>query len=214
MDKKDFFEKARVLIKELVQFSSEIKAKKECMGAFDCEDGTKMESPDAELKVGSEVFNVDENGNQTPVEDGEKVLADGSKIVIKDGKVEAITAVEEKPQEEVKSPVESEMVEVPEVEVPEVEDPAEEEKEVEKEDEMDLRVSKIEKKIEEILDIVSRIGEKQGKVNEQMLSKLEEFSEENGGEPIKKTKKEYIDYTPGKGIFKEELKDLLNSRRK
>jgi hypothetical protein len=47
-----------------------------------------------------------------------------------------------------------------------------------------------------------------------MMSKLESFSKENGGEPIKTIKKGYSDYRPGKSDFMEEIREFNKLKNK
>lgn len=46
------------------------------------------------LEVGVEIFVKDTEGNQLPATDGEYTLEDGTKISVKDGKIESIEAIE------------------------------------------------------------------------------------------------------------------------
>jgi hypothetical protein len=71
-------------------------------------DGTEVYSPDAEFKVGSELFVMDAEGNPMPAPDGEHTTAEGKMIVVSGG---LITEIKE-----------------PEMESPEVEISIEEEK--------------------------------------------------------------------------------------
>lgn len=54
-------------------------------------DGVILYTPGDSFIVDAEVYNVDENGNQTPVVDGDIVLENGSTITVKDGKITAVT---------------------------------------------------------------------------------------------------------------------------
>ena len=48
---------------------------------------------DGELAIGVDIFVVDDAGVKSPAADGEYVLEDGSKLMVKDGKVENVEAV-------------------------------------------------------------------------------------------------------------------------
>lgn len=53
-----------------------------------------------ELKVGTEVFVEDEEGNRTPAEDGIYTLEDGKRVKVTEGKVEEILEAEEETEVE------------------------------------------------------------------------------------------------------------------
>lgn len=92
-----------------IQLSAEGEIKKEAQMAMAVlADGTEVYSPDAEFKVGSELFIMDGDGNPVPAPDGEHTTAEGKIIVVAGG---VITEIKE-----------------PEVEAPEVEIEIEEEK--------------------------------------------------------------------------------------
>jgi hypothetical protein len=123
-----------------------------------------ISSPDEELVVGSEVFTVDDAGNNVPLTDGDYTLDSGEVITVVAGKVEGIVAstpevVENTEEEEV-------VVEEPVVEEPETEDETEEEDmgTEKKMKELEERVVKCEKMLEEM-------GKKNNKM-EQELSKV------------------------------------------
>jgi len=63
-----------------------------------------ISTPDEELVVGSEVFTVDQDGNNVPLTDGEYTLDSGEIITVAAGKIEGIitsTPVEAEEEEEV-----------------------------------------------------------------------------------------------------------------
>jgi len=66
---------------------------------------TKIEFADAKLKDGTivsaqsfepgqDLFIIDESGSRIPAPDGEHILEDGSKVIVKDGKIESLTKLE------------------------------------------------------------------------------------------------------------------------
>ena len=92
-----------------IQLSAEGEITKEAQMAMAVlADGTEVYSPDAEFKVGSELFIMDGDGNPVPAPDGEHTTAEGKVIVVAGG---VITEIKE-----------------PEAEAPEVEIEIEEEK--------------------------------------------------------------------------------------
>ena len=57
-------------------------------------DGKTLETDGEVLEVGAQIYNIDENGDRTPVEDGTYVTEDYS-IIVKDNVVESIVVPEE-----------------------------------------------------------------------------------------------------------------------
>jgi hypothetical protein len=65
-------------------------------------DGTEVYSPDAEFKVGSELFVMDAEGNPVPAPDGEHTTAEGKVIVVSGGVIAEIKEpMEEEPKVEI-----------------------------------------------------------------------------------------------------------------
>jgi BMFP domain-containing protein YqiC len=65
-------------------------------------DGTEVYSPDAEFKVGSELFVMDAEGNPMPAPDGEHTTAEGKVIVVSGGVIAEIKEpMEEEPKVEI-----------------------------------------------------------------------------------------------------------------
>lgn len=140
-------------------------------------DKAVLEYDGEELKVETEVFIVDENGERKPAEDGNYVTEDGKTIVVADGKVTEILEKEEEvePTEEPAEEVEAEE-EVTE-ETP-AEEPTEEVVE-EPKDELNERLTALETKVEELIAIVEKLVEKSEADNvavEERLSKIEKMS--------------------------------------
>lgn len=125
-----------------------------------------ISSPDEELVVGSEVFKTDEDGNNVPLTDGDYTLDSGEVITVVAGKVEGIVA--SVPEEEV---IEAEE-ETEEVEVVETPEEVEETPEVEEEDmgtekkmkELEDRVVKCEKMLEEMTKMNNKMEQELSKV--------------------------------------------------
>lgn len=85
-------------------------AKVEMMAEETLEDGTKVYTPAPEMAEGVEVFTMDTDGNPTPVADGEYKLANGTAIVVAEGKIASIAeAITEEPTIEIE--VEQEVAE-------------------------------------------------------------------------------------------------------
>jgi hypothetical protein len=84
--------------------------KVEMMAQETLEDGTIVYTPAPEMAEGVEVFVMDADGNPTPVTDGEYKLANGTTIVVAEGKIASIAeAITEEPSVEIE--VEQEVAE-------------------------------------------------------------------------------------------------------
>lgn len=113
-----------------------------------------ISSPDEELVVGSEVYTIDQDGNNIPLTDGEYTLDSGVKIAVVNGKIEAIVSTES-PEAETEIEIEAETKDTGEEKMPEEEVKVEEEagEEPSKEEEMKKlmeRVAKCEEQIAEM----------------------------------------------------------------
>jgi hypothetical protein len=86
-----------------IQLSADGEIKKEQQMAMAIlADGTEVYSPDAEFKVGSELFVMDADGNPVPAPDGEHTTAEGKLIVVSGGVIAEIKEpVEEEPKVEI-----------------------------------------------------------------------------------------------------------------
>jgi len=63
-------------------------------------DGSKIYTNESEWKIGVEAFVLDDNGNPQPLADGTYVLADGTEVVVTEGKVQEIATPEAEPVED------------------------------------------------------------------------------------------------------------------
>lgn len=141
-------------------------------------DKAVLEYDGEELKVETEVFVVDENGERKPAEDGNYVTEEGKTIVVADGKVTEILEKEEEvePTEEEKPEEDVEAEDV--VEETPAEEPTEEVVE-EPKDELNERLTALETKVEELIAIVEKLVEKTENDNtavDERLSKIEKMS--------------------------------------
>jgi BMFP domain-containing protein YqiC len=86
-----------------IQLSADGEIKKEeQMAMAILADGTEVYSPDAEFKVGSELFIMDAEGNPVPAPDGEHTTAEGKVIVVSGGVIAEIKEpMEEEPKVEI-----------------------------------------------------------------------------------------------------------------
>lgn len=215
MDNKEIMNKIKENLKSLIKFSSELKESK--FSNFDLTDGTKITSPSTELAVDVEVYAIDDKGNQTPLDDGEYVLTDGRTITVKLNK---ITAIAESGAKEGEKPEDKPADAPVEAEAQKMEDGLPEDHPAESKDEpsndVESRLKDLEKQIEDILNIISKLGDSQTEVNEQMMHKLAKIADEPGDSPIKSGKKEYSgDYSKTKiSASIEELREYIKERQK
>lgn len=125
-----------------------------------------ISSPDEELVVGSEVFKTDEDGNNVPLTDGDYTLDSGEVITVVAGKVEGIVA--STPEAVVEAEEETEVVEeAPEEvveETPEVEEEEEDMGAGKKVKELEERVAKCEKMLEDMTKMNNKMEQELSKV--------------------------------------------------
>lgn len=159
MDKNKLIENIKAQLKSLM--TSEVKFAEVKAGDL------MITSQDEVLVVGSEVFTIDQDGNNVPLSDGDYTLDSGEVITVVSGKIEGMitTTPEEVEAVEEETPVDE--TETPE----EAEEPAvEEEVEVEDEDEMKKLMARVEK--------CEKMLEEMGKEKTAMEQKLSKISNE------------------------------------
>ena len=151
-------------LKKLFNFNDDMK-----YSTYDLTDDTKITSTSDCLKVGDEVYAIDADGNQTPVNDGSYVLKDGRTIVIemnviKEIKGDATTS---------DTPVENADTETMAVDPADTktEKPEDQKKEGDSIESLIKRVEELENKMIEMMN-------GQSKANEEMMSKLNIISDE------------------------------------
>ena len=167
------------LTEEKVQEDTEMG--KKMFSDYECEDGTKLTTPGETLEVGADVFGINLDGNQFPLNNADYKLADGRVVSVEDNKIKSISEpamVEESPVtsadlEKVKMeemPVGEESVEI---EVEDAELPMSEE-----------RVAKLEEIVGKLLMAVAEMQ----KAHEEMMGSMKKYSEEPATESIKMAK--------------------------
>ena len=178
-------------------------------------DGSKLGMDEgAAVEVGSNVYVMDDQGNATPCEDGIYELEDGRSITVVGGYIDTISeaknaakaAGEETPQ----NPASTEMAMEPapaEEAIAEGETPEEETTE----DDMASRVDAIEAQIAQILEILQGMSNMQ----EQTMSKVQEFAASPAEESVKTKKTTSDTWTKVKATYNankneiDELKELM-----
>lgn len=195
-------------LKSLLKFSSELKDEE--FASFDLTDGTKITSTSKTLEVGSEVYAIDDQGNQTPLNDGDYVLTDGRTITVALNKITVITGGDTETPAEEAAPTE----EVDQAMTDGLPDSHPADATGAPTNDIEARLTDLEKQVQDILNIINKIGDAQGGINEQMMSKIKDLSDEPGEKAIKTTKKGYSDYKKGSSDFYQEIKELINSKTK
>lgn len=174
MNKTKLIEKIKDQLKAIV--SNEVKFAEVKAGDL------MISSPDEELVVGSEVYTIDQDGNNLPLSDGEYTLDSGVKIEVVAGKITSLESVEE-PEAETEIEVEAEKTEdTGEDKMPE-EEVKKEEGETSKDEEM--------KKLMERMEKIEKMVEEMGKEKKAMEQKLSAISNEPSTKAISVEPAEY-----------------------
>lgn len=212
MDKKTAIQNIRESLKSLLKFSNEITENK--FATLELTDGTKITTQSGDIEVGAEVYAIDDLGNQTPLNDGDYVLTDGRTFTVKLNIVEAIVDGDGvDPENQTETGTEQVVQEKMDSNLPEGHEAAvADAKGNPQPDQSGLegRVADLEKQIEDIKAILDKMSSIQNDVNQQMMSKMEQFASEPGAPSIKSIKKEAYSYDKADSK-KEKLNDLLDN---
>lgn len=169
------------LTEEKVQEDTEMG--KKMFSDYECEDGTKLTTPGETLEVGADVFGINLDGNQFPLNNADYKLADGRVVSVEDNKIKSIS----EPAKIEESPVTSadlekvEMEEMPVGEEPSVEVEVED---AEVAPTADERIAKLEEIVGKVLMAVAEMQ----KAHEEMMGSMKKYSEEPAIESIKMAK--------------------------
>ena len=165
-------------------------------GAISTDKGLLSYASDGELpEIGEAISIVDEEGNETPAEDGEYGLEDGTVIVIADSKVSEIREpekVEETPAEE---PVQAEDEE------PAEETPAEEPASVDEVDALKERIANLEQE-------VARLETENGELRE----RIAELEKEPAAEPATEEFEKVVTVEKTGNAKLDKLNSILSAR--
>ncbi len=192
-------------------FSNEIVPEKK-FSDYILSDKTKLTSPDSDLQIGSEIYKVDDLGNQTPCDDGDYVLDDGRTISIKGSKITDIkggdTTTAESPVAEgtdnaATKQADTNMDNAPVAETAPVDDDSD----------ILKRVSDLESQMNEILSLLSNMSGSQSKMNEQLMSSIKSFGAEPGETSIKPLAVNNQAYSKDKVKSKINMEEILELRK-
>jgi hypothetical protein len=166
------------LSEENVQEDTEME--KKMFSDYECEDGTKLTTPGETLEVGADVFGINLDGNQFPLNNGDYKLTDGRVVSVEDNKVKSIS----EPAMTEESPVNSaDLKKVKMEEEGEVIVEDKDKEEMQEEGEVvstEQRIGKLEEVLAKVLMAIDEIN----KVHEEMMGQMKKFSEEPGTESI------------------------------
>jgi len=168
------------LTEEKVKEDTEME--KKMFSDYECEDGTRLTTPGDTLEVGADVFGINLDGNQFPLNNADYKLADGRVVSVEDNKIKSISEpamIEESPitsadlkkVEMEEMPIGEESIEV-EVEDAEVTSSADE------------RIARLEEVLAKVLMSIDDIQ----KAHEEMMGSMKKYSEEPATESIKMAK--------------------------
>lgn len=174
MDRNEIIQKIKVQLKSLLKLADErIKVA--------LEDGTELIIVGSDVALDCQVLNAD----NSPADNGDYVLNDGRTISVTDGKISNIKEAEEAKDGD-ESPVEDagqEMADAPSEEQPAEEKPADDD--AAEDEDLAARVEALEAQITEVLSLLQSMGQ----ANQEMMSRIDEFSKAPAEESIKTTKK-------------------------
>ena len=171
--------------KKLVKFADESK-----FNNFVLTDGTQITVKGQDLEVGVEVYQLDENQNQAPLDPGTYTLNDGRTFTVDaSNKVTEVVAPDdsdataESGDETDNAEVETSKMatdNVPAGHGDEAQDGSDVEHDESKDGDLASRVEDIEKTLAEIVNFLQKIQDSQQEVNEQMMHKIKRLGAESG----------------------------------
>ena len=157
-------------------------------------DGYTFMSPDEEIIIGSEIYQIDAEGNKVPLVGEVEILSeDGKAYKTNDGKVIEIEITEEKPEDETEKP-EVEMEAEVKLETPEVENSLEQ------------RISKLESMFENLISSTEKVAE----FSKELSLSLEEIKKIPASSSIKINDNPNRELTPTELRF-ERIKAIKNN---
>jgi hypothetical protein len=199
---------------ESASVESDTEMEKKMFNDYELEGGGKMTCSSDTLEVGSDVFGINLEGNQYPLDNGDYKLTDGRTVSVEDNKVKSIS----EPAMIEESPVTSADLEKVEMEEMPI---AEESIEVEVEDaevmpSADERIAKLEEVIGKLMITIDEIS----KAHSEMMGNMKKFSEEPGAEPIIMEKGigssvDPKEFSKRKNVSEiEEIREIIKKNRK
>lgn len=149
-------------------------------------DGTKITTTGTDLIEGEEVYMLDDQGNQTPLDNGDYVVNDGRTITVENNMIKAIALSEDGKEDETPvadantgNTVTNEKMEDGMADAPS------------EDGDLASRLTDVENHIEEILNMIKQLMDGHKSSEEQMMSRINDIADEPGDAPIRTSKKGY-----------------------
>lgn len=196
MDRNKAIKELQLTFKKLLKFADEIK-----FNSLVLSDGTQITIKGDDIAVGVEVMQLDDQGNQTPLNPGTYVLQDGRNFTVDEtNKITEIGAPDDS-GDEASSGSDTDNVETKKMDtdgLPSAHDGDPKTGEDVQPDtavdgDMNSRMEDLEKQMAEVVNFLQQLQNSQQEVNEQMMHKIKRIGSEGDIEPIK-PKKGYEGY--------------------
>jgi hypothetical protein len=206
MNRNQAIKEIRSNLKKLLSFTSDEKV----FNNMTLTDGTVITISTADLEIGAEVYMLDDQGNQTPLDNGDYVLQDGRTFSVEDNQITVIEGPESDGTDVETGDGETDSVETSKQEMdanglPEGQGEAASGGDVDPQADLAQRVADLEKTIAEVLNILNKMGDSQNDLNQQMMSKISEVAGEPGDKPVKSIKRGYEVYNKDKATSKRKV---------
>jgi hypothetical protein len=203
---------------ESASVESDTEMEKKMFNDYDLEGGGKMSCSSDTLEVGSDVFGINLEGNQYPLDNGDYKLTDGRTVSVEDNKVKSISEpamIEESPMTDADME-KTEKVEMEKTEKEKVMEEVEESKDVKVELVTEERIAKLEEVIAKLMMTIDEIS----KAHEEMMGNMKMYSSEPGAESIVMEKGigssvDPKEFSKRKNISEiEEIREIIKKNRK
>jgi hypothetical protein len=214
MTKEESISKIKETLKRLMSFSDTKKFED-----VETADGTKLQvEGGTDLAVGVAIYKLDDQGTQTPCEDGTYELKDGRTIVVKGGLIDSLSDSSENPKEDATdsptedastAPTAASKMAAPAAATPATETPAD----AGADGDVVSRIDALEQQIAQILEILQGMAN----MNEQTMSKVNEFAASPAEESIRTKKVEANVWEKSKATYnknKNEIDELKTIMKK
>lgn len=188
-NKEQIMTNIRLNLKKLLRFTSNF-------NNFILSDGTQVTTSSSDIEEGAEVYQVDDQGNQTPLDNGDYVLQDGRTFTVQDNKVTVIALPEEDGTDVETGDVETDDVEMGADGLPAGHDgkpqDSKDKPEIDEQADGDMssRLEALEAQVAELMNIINQLAPATNEANEQIMStvqKMESAMGKYGYKPAEKS---------------------------
>lgn len=219
MNKRDqAIQELKMSFKKILKFADEIK-----FNNLVLEDGTQITIEGQDIAVGIKVMQLDDQGNQTPLNEDTYTLHDGRSFTVgSDGAITEVMGPDDS-DDEATSGEETDNVETSKMTKDGLPaghdgDPKTGEDvtpDTQEDGDVGSRIEDLEKQVAEIVNFLQQLQNSQQEVNEQMMHKIKRIGSESDVEPIIKTSNGYEAYKSDRKLDSKELtNNLLASLKK